>query len=216
MSWSHTRAMPTNEMCLYWSMAQSLMGTAPWEPCEVLLQGVPEVVCSNALFVEAMLEQAGLEWAVRQYEVKHQIGRETGDVLVTLTSKNAAHQCLRVFSDCQWGADRRIHVRARLMKPDKTPSRFQKFAREIWVEKSTGDSTVKTSNEAYTSWSSDLQNLKSAGADEFDALDSDQATTLFSELSVKADDSDSDPKLSSLGTSATRTMCWADLSDDDF
>jgi hypothetical protein len=222
MSFSQAFTLPAADSEWAWNAGAPMLAYVTWEPRDVLLQGIPEAVCNNRDFVEAMLEQAGVEWAVLKHEVQHHPGREYGDVLVTLVNQDAAHQCLQAFYGCQWGAHRVARVRAKLLGADARPAMSKqessagspRLPGPRWVEKSSGDSaTAKDANKA-VACSTESGVFVWETLTKPDPFDSDLATNA-SESSVKLEDSDDDRKILSLTSSPTRSVRWADLSDDE-
>lgn len=103
-----------------WDMG--CMGVASaGDPCDVLLQRVPHLVCCNDAFVETMLEQAGLEGVVLRFEVLRKGGEITGDVLVTLASSMAAQFAVQLLHGCCWGTKGVAPVKASLLPAGTQP-----------------------------------------------------------------------------------------------
>jgi hypothetical protein len=96
-----------------WDMGYMGVASAG-DPCDVLLQRVPHLVCCNDAFVETMLEQAGLEGVVLRFEVLRKGGEITGEVLVTLASSMAAQFAVQLLHGCCWGTKGVAPVKASL------------------------------------------------------------------------------------------------------
>eukprot|EP00747_Dinoflagellata_sp_TGD_P023818 gnl/TRDRNA2_/TRDRNA2_130095_c1_seq1.p1 gnl/TRDRNA2_/TRDRNA2_130095_c1~~gnl/TRDRNA2_/TRDRNA2_130095_c1_seq1.p1 ORF type:complete len:183 (-),score=46.47 gnl/TRDRNA2_/TRDRNA2_130095_c1_seq1:431-979(-) len=66
---------------------------------QVLLTGLPNHICTGP-FMEAALEQAGLEGSIISCHVR--CGKPTGDAMVMVTDKVAAAKCIGHFHGRRW------------------------------------------------------------------------------------------------------------------
>merc|ERR1719183_2696349 len=119
----------------------------------VLLQRVPESVCENEDYLEAMLEQAGLEGTVARVEVLRKGRKAIGEVLVTLRSHAAAEGCVQIFTGCEWGAQGAAPVKARRISQEHALKLVQECAGS--EEKSSTRSDADTSDDEIFSVTSD-------------------------------------------------------------
>jgi len=70
----------------------------PQEPVSVELSNLPTMLC-NRMCLEAAIEQAGLENDVKSLELK---GGTSGEAVLLLSSRQAAHRCIQHFNGLQW------------------------------------------------------------------------------------------------------------------
>jgi len=67
--------------------------------CSVRVSGIPNKLLTEPM-MEAILEQAGLEYAVVDFTTK--TGRPCGEVTVGFSCELAAQRCISHFQQCQW------------------------------------------------------------------------------------------------------------------
>lgn len=95
----------------------------------VVLMGLPAHLCNYAA-IEVMLDQAGLEDAVMNFNVT--APPENPQVIVTLLNKQAATQCIAHFHGRQWGNNGALVIASLMKQPDgrmspgEQPGAFQR------------------------------------------------------------------------------------------
>jgi len=189
-----------------------MLSVQPFESSDVLLQKVPAPICQSRVFLDAMLEQAGLEEAVVSVEVLRKHDRVTGELLVTLSSKLAAQLCVQMIDGALW-TDARGNgpVRARLLA--RQPAAAES------TESSLRQERIQDSPEAVSRSSpgAGIKDDRFCGGAKSDASDSDEATTTGPEPSSPSEDTSDDDRQLSLSPSfsPSRGARWADISDSE-
>lgn len=205
------------------TVAPQLCAQAPWGACvetqEAILQGVPELVCSNELFLRAMFEQAGFEDFILDFEVLRKEGAVTGDVRVTLPSFELAQWCFIHFASCEWAWQGCSLAQSTSTKVEPaSPSR-----RTRHQESSKGESAKVTADRTW---------FDADAAEKSDMSDSEQSTVLVSEQSADSEDTSDDDHAVPIAWAGAppgaknsiewagappgaKRILWADLMDDD-
>lgn len=163
-------------------------GASDAEPCEVLIENLPLIMCANEAFARAMLEQAGLEPFLLDVTMRKRHGRTMGELRVKLSCRMMALYCVQWFGGCQW---ERV--------------RGAKEIHAAIVEDSQCETS--TTNSASVTTGKELDSLALS--------DSEQSTVAKSERSLCNDTSSEEDCAARLAAARPDRCCWADLSDDD-
>lgn len=104
------------------SSRQSLTPKVQRSEVEVLLKGLPKALCTD-VFLDAMLEQAGLEGAISE----RKITGKTGEARVKFLNQQAAKRCVQHFNGRHWETSGSAVVATILTVPDAKPLRAKGF-----------------------------------------------------------------------------------------
>lgn len=197
---------------LYWDA-----GAADSKPgdCQVTLRGLPELLCCNALFLEAMFEEAGFAEAIVEHEVLREEGKPTGEVSVTLLSPELAQWCEHYFASCDWARQRRSarKVSAWPSSP-RSPAR-RRSASSLVSSPVSSPALAPVSPPA----SPRVEDAELCSSAKSVTSDSEQSTAAPSEKlgsSEAASDDDHAPSISwCVRSPGSQRILWADLMDDE-
>lgn len=175
---------------------------ASGEPVSVEVMGLPSALCTNG-FMEAMLEQAGLEHTVLGYEVKP--NGPSGHATIRLCTPEAAAACVAHFHGHRCAQGRGVMV-AYVAESGDTSKKDS--SGDTWEHAASGRSEGTTScGEAEDTGSDNTSDTNEDTPDVKEPLKSSpRLSSIPSELRL--------PPLTGTPTSTSKKPRWADLDDD--
>lgn len=187
-------------------------------PVRVSLRGLPDTVCTNVAYIEAMLEQAGLEDAVLD------IARASpGVVRLSLAGTAAAKQCIAHFDGCPWGAGGSLVSAFLADAPESAKHSASRSAGAKGGKRGSGEKGAKgkgkggkdrrpSSGSEWRAWKGSCRRDSASTSDSASTRAVDSPISGFSERSLALELGASS---SGAGISSKRSsLRWADFSED--